>query len=163
MSVLPFLLEKEFRQIFRDRTILAMMLVVPVVQLTILPLAADFEVSSVNVALVDQDHSPYSRELMNKVASSGYFRVAGDAVSYPQALGLVEDGKADLVLQIPAGFERNLVREGRQEVGMAVDAINGNDFATLRTMVYLGALLFILFQILTDISYVLVDPRIRLQ
>ena len=124
MSVLPFLLEKEFRQIFRDRTILAMMLVVPVVQLTILPLAADFEVSSVNVALVDQDHSPYSRELMNKVASSGYFRVAGDAVSYLEALGLVEDGKADLVLQIPAGFERNLVREGRQEVGMAVDAIN---------------------------------------
>jgi ABC-2 type transport system permease protein len=125
MSVLRFLLEKEFRQIFRDRTILAMMLALPVVQLIILPLAANFDVSSVNVALVDQDHSSYSRELMGKVASSGYFRVAGNAVSYPEALSLVEHGKADLVLQIPAGFERNLVREGRQEVGMAVDAING--------------------------------------
>ena len=125
MSVLRFLLEKEFRQIFRDRTILAMMLVVPVVQLMILPLAANFEVSSVNVALVDQDHSTYSRALMSKIGSSGYFRVTGDAVSYPEALRLVEKGQADLVLQIPAGFERNLVREGRQEVGMAVDAING--------------------------------------
>lgn len=124
MSVLRFLLEKEYRQIFRDRTILAMMLVVPVVQLIILPLAANFEVSSINVALVDQDHSTASRELMGKIASSGYFRVAGDAVSYPEALALVEKGEADLVLQIPAGFERNLVREGRQELGMSVDAIN---------------------------------------
>lgn len=124
MSVLLFLLEKEFRQIFRDRTILAMMLALPVVQLTILPLAADFEVSNINVALVDQDHSAASRRLMNAIASSGYFRVAGDAVSYPQALRLVEDAKADLVLQVPAGFERNLVREGRQEVGVALDAIN---------------------------------------
>jgi peptide/nickel transport system permease protein len=43
------------------------------------------------------------------------------------------------------------------------DAINANDFATLRTMVYLGSLLFILGQILTDVSYTLVDPRVRLE
>jgi peptide/nickel transport system permease protein len=44
-----------------------------------------------------------------------------------------------------------------------VDAINGNDFSTLRTMVYIGSLLFIVGQILTDLSYGLVDPRIRLE
>ncbi|HBZ71371.1 MAG TPA: peptide ABC transporter permease [Deltaproteobacteria bacterium] len=43
------------------------------------------------------------------------------------------------------------------------DAINANDFATLRTMVYLGSLLFILGQILTDVSYTVVDPRVRLE
>ena len=106
MSVLRFLLEKEFRQIFRDRTILAMMFALPTVQLIILPLAADFEVSNINVALVDQDHSSYSRALMTKIASSGYFRVSGNAVSYPEALTLVENGQADLVLQIPAGFRK---------------------------------------------------------
>ncbi len=125
MKVLRFILEKEFRQIFRDRTILAMMLAMPIIQLIILPLAANFEVANVNVAFVDQDHSSYSRELINKIASSGYFRIAGDAASYPEALRLVEKGQADIVLQIPAGFERNLVREGRQDVAMAVDAING--------------------------------------
>jgi peptide/nickel transport system permease protein len=46
---------------------------------------------------------------------------------------------------------------------ITVDAINANDFATLRTMVYLGSLLFILGQILTDVSYTLVDPRVRLE
>jgi ABC-2 type transport system permease protein len=125
MRVLLFLLEKEFRQIFRDRTILAMMFALPIVQLIIMPLAANFEVSNINVVLVDQDHSSFSRELTGKIASSGYFRIYGNAASYPEALTMVEDGQADLVLQIPAGFERNLVREGRQEVGMAVDAING--------------------------------------
>jgi peptide/nickel transport system permease protein len=46
---------------------------------------------------------------------------------------------------------------------MTFDAIQGNDFSTLRTMVFIGSLFFILGQILTDISYTLVDPRIRLE
>ena len=46
---------------------------------------------------------------------------------------------------------------------VTVDAINGNDFATLRTMVYVGALLFVGAQIVTDLCYVLVDPRVRLR
>ena len=125
MKVLRFILEKEFRQIFRDRTILAMMLAVPIIQLIILPLAANFEVANVNLAIIDQDHSSYSRRLLGKIGSSGYFRIAGDATAYPEALRLIENGEADLVLQIPAGFERNLVREGRQDVAVAVDAING--------------------------------------
>lgn len=46
---------------------------------------------------------------------------------------------------------------------MTVDAINGQDFAVVRAMVYLGAVLYILGAILTDISYALVDPRVRLE
>ena len=46
---------------------------------------------------------------------------------------------------------------------MTVDAINGNDFSTLRTMVFISALLFVIGQIITDISYALVDPRVRLE
>jgi peptide/nickel transport system permease protein len=45
---------------------------------------------------------------------------------------------------------------------LTVDAIGGNDFATLRAMVYIGALIFIAAQIATDIAYTLVDPRVRL-
>jgi len=45
---------------------------------------------------------------------------------------------------------------------LTVEAINGNDFSTLRTMVYIGALLFIGAQIVTDITYTLADPRVRL-
>jgi len=46
---------------------------------------------------------------------------------------------------------------------LTVDAINSNDFAIVRTMVFLGAFLTIIGYILTDISYALVDPRVRLE
>ncbi len=46
---------------------------------------------------------------------------------------------------------------------LTVDAIHGNDFSTLRTMVYIGALLIVGGQIATDLSYTLVDPRVRLE
>ena len=125
MKVLRFILQKEFRQIFRDKTIIAMMFAVPIIQLVILPLAANFEVKNVNVAFVDLDHSSYSQKLVNKIASSGYFRIVGSSSSYQEALKMIEKNEADIVLEIPAGFERNLVREGRQQVNMSVDAING--------------------------------------
>jgi peptide/nickel transport system permease protein len=44
-----------------------------------------------------------------------------------------------------------------------IDAINAQDFAVVRSMVFIGALLYIVGLILTDISYTLVDPRIRFQ
>ncbi|ODS80613.1 MAG: ABC transporter permease [Cytophagaceae bacterium SCN 52-12] len=125
MKTLGFILQKEFRQILRDKTILAMMFVMPTFQLVILPLAANFEVKSINVAYVDHDHSSYSRQLRNKIASSGYFRMMGTPGSYKEGLGMVEYGKADLIVEIPSGFERNLMREGSQKVNLSVDAING--------------------------------------
>ncbi len=125
MKVLGFILQKEFRQIFRDKTILAIMFLMPTIQLIIMPLAANFEVKSVNVAYVDHDHSTYSQKLKNKIASSGYFRWVGNPQSYNDGLDMIEYGTADLILEIPNNFERNLVREGSQKLNLSVDAING--------------------------------------
>ncbi len=126
MRVLGFILRKEFRQILRDKTILAMMFVMPTVQLIIFPLAMDFDVKSVNVSVVDNDHSTYSRGLIAKVGSSGFFKMISSVPSYKEALKSIESGNSDVVLEIPAGFERNLVREGSQKLGLSVDAINGS-------------------------------------
>jgi len=72
----------------------------------------------------------------------------------------------NIVVAIPFLFTGALLLEsffGIPGLGsLTVDAINGNDFSTLRTMVYLGALLFILGQLLTDVSYAFADPRVRL-
>jgi len=43
-----------------------------------------------------------------------------------------------------------------------IDAINSKDFAMVRAMVFLGLILYVLGLLLTDISYTLVDPRVRL-
>lgn len=72
-----------------------------------------------------------------------------------------------VVMTIPFLFTGALLLEsffGIPGLGsMTVDAINGNDFSTLRTMVFISALLFVVGQIITDISYALVDPRVRLE
>ncbi len=73
----------------------------------------------------------------------------------------------NVVMAIPFLFTGALLLEsffGIPGLGsVTVDAIRGNDFSTLRTMVYIGALLFVFGQILTDVSYALVDPRVRLE
>src|SRR5690606_34743995 len=125
MNLLGFILRKEFRQIFRDKTILAMMFLVPTMQLVILPLAMNFEVKNVNVVIVDHDHSSYTQRLIAKINSSGYFTTISYENSYLEAFPFIEDGNADIILELPAGFERNLLREGMQKVGIFVDAING--------------------------------------
>jgi peptide/nickel transport system permease protein len=72
-----------------------------------------------------------------------------------------------VVVAIPFLFIGSLLLEsffGIPGLGsMTVDAINGNDFSTLRVMVFIGALLFIVGQIATDVAYTLVDPRVRLE
>jgi peptide/nickel transport system permease protein len=71
-----------------------------------------------------------------------------------------------VVVAIPFLFTGSLLLEsffGIPGLGsVTVDAINANDFATLRVMVYIGSLLFIVGQIATDVSYTLADPRVRL-
>jgi ABC-2 type transport system permease protein len=102
-----------------------MVMVMPVMQLLILPLAANYEVKNINVAVIDNDHSSYSQKLISKITASGYFRLTGYDFSFKQAFKLIETDDADLILEIPQGFERNLVRENEQKLFIAVNAING--------------------------------------
>lgn len=125
MRSLKFLLRKEFRQIFRDPGILRVILIIPVVQLLILPWAADYEIKNIKLAVVDHDHSEYSRQLINKITSSGYFILADYSSSYEHSLEKIESDESDLILQIPDHFEKDLVKEDEAKLFMAINAING--------------------------------------
>ncbi|HRG78969.1 MAG TPA: ABC transporter permease [Cyclobacteriaceae bacterium] len=125
MRALLILLEKEFRQVFRNPAILRMMFLMPAVQLLIMPLAADYEVKNVKICVVDYDHSPYSQKLVNKITSTDYFTLIDYTDSYDKALTYVEHDEADLVLQIPNSFEKDLIREDEVSLFLAINAING--------------------------------------
>lgn len=125
MRTIRFLLQKEFRQILRNKTIRAMIFVMPVVQLILMPLAADYEVKNINLAVIDHDHSTYSRQLISKITASGYFRLTGYNDSFKESLQLIEKDKADLVIEIPAGFEKDIIKENEGKVFIAINAING--------------------------------------
>lgn len=125
MRTIQFLLRKEFKQIFRNRTILLMIIVMPIMQLLILPLAANYEVKNIDLSVVDYDHSSFSQKLISKITASGYFKLQGYNASFNEAFRLIESSKADLILEIPQGFEENLVRENEEKIFIAANAING--------------------------------------
>jgi ABC-2 type transport system permease protein len=125
MRTLKFLLQKEFRQIFRDPGILRIIIAMPIIQLIVLPFAADYEVKNINLSVIDHDHSSYSQRLVSKMTASGYFRLTDYSNSYPQALQAVERDRADIVVTIPAYFERDLIKENQATIMLEANAING--------------------------------------
>ncbi len=125
MKTLIVLIRKEFKQIFRNKAILMISLVVPNMQFIILPLAANFEIKNINLAIVDHDRSTLSSKLITQITGSGYFKLVDYGNSFQQSYSLVETDQADLILEIPVNFEKNLVRENTQKIFIAVNAING--------------------------------------
>jgi ABC-2 type transport system permease protein len=125
MRTLKFLLQKEFRQLLRNKGTIRMLIIAPVIQLLLLPMAADYSVKNISIAIVDHDHSQYSQEMISKINSSGYFQLTGYSASFKEAYNLVEKDKADIVLEIPEGFEKNIIRENAQKIFVAANAING--------------------------------------
>lgn len=125
MRTILYLLQKEFLQIARNRAMLAIIFVMPVVQLLVLANAATFEVRSTPVSLVDLDQSTTSRRLVEKLQASSYFLVVETAFSAAQADDALLRRKARLVLHIPHGFERDLQRSGTVQIQMVFDAQDG--------------------------------------
>lgn len=125
MRPLKFLLIKEFKQIFRNRTLLPLIFAMPLVQLLVMPLAADYEVKNINISIVDNDQSTFSRQLISKISASKYFRLIESNFSFQESIHKIESDEADLILEIPRNFEKNIYRYGSEEVFIAVNAING--------------------------------------
>ncbi|HDR89533.1 MAG TPA: ABC transporter permease [Bacteroidetes bacterium] len=125
MRTILFLLQKEFLQIFRNRLMLPVIFVLPLVQMLILVHAATLEMKKIDLVVVDRDLSSWSGRLAQKFMASPFFRVHDGGNSREDAQELLRKGKADMVMVIPAGFERNMMREGEESVQWLVDAING--------------------------------------
>ncbi len=73
MRTLKYLVEKEFKQIWRNPIIPKMILGYPVMVLLLFPWAINFEVKNIKINIVDQSRSSYSQRLINKVDASAYF------------------------------------------------------------------------------------------
>ena len=125
MSVLPHILKKEFRQVFRNRPMLLIIFVLPIVQLLILVNAADFEIKNINMIVEDGDHSHTSRELIGQFDASPYFRLVGSPHSVHHGLGMLDRDQATVFLRIPQHFERDLLSIGRTSIALDINGIDG--------------------------------------
>jgi len=119
-SRLLSIIRKEFIQIWRDPRTLALILVIPVMQLFLLGYAATTDVRNVPLAVWDQSRSPESRALLDAFRAADYFRIAFDAGSERELRGLIENGEARAALIIPPDYSQRLL-EGEAQVAMVLD------------------------------------------
>lgn len=125
MRKIFFIVNKEVRQILRDKMMMIIIFAMPAMQLLILPLAATFEMKEIKMYVVDFDHSPTSRSLINTFSSSPFYRVVGSSHSHKIAEENIIADKADFILEIPANLERDLQTQGTAKVQLTINAING--------------------------------------
>ena len=126
MKSILFLLEKEFTQIFRDKTLLKMMIGVPLIQLIVLVNAATFDLKNTNLAIMDLDMSPTSAILVSKFSESPFFTPVLSTHSENEAYQAVEKGNADAILTIPNGFEKKLKSSKKADVMVEINSINAS-------------------------------------
>lgn len=125
MQTLRYLLRKEFLQIFRDRFMVAELLLMPIIQLLLLGNAATFEVKTARMYVVDRDHSETSRRLVDKLQASRRFTVVGSSPSYGVGDQWMLERKTDVILGIPADFERDIMRTRVAQVQVVLNAEDG--------------------------------------
>ena len=125
MRALTFLLRKEFLQILRDPALVRMLFIIPIVQLLVLSNAATFEVRRSAMHVVDQDRSAMSRGLVERLTASGRFEARAASPRTEAGDEALMRRDADMVLVIPAGFERDVVRERSAQVQLMLNAEDG--------------------------------------
>jgi len=125
VRTLRFLLRKEYLQIFRDRIMVAQLLLLPAIQLALLANAATFEVKSARLVVVDDDRSATSRGLVDRLRAAGRFRLVESMFSAERADEAMMRREAGVTLHIPREFERDLVRTRTAPVQLVLNAEDG--------------------------------------
>ncbi len=125
MKTILFIIQKEFRQIFRNKSMLPIIFILPLVQLLILSNAASFEVKNIKFSYIDNDHSAASRELISKFQASNYFKTIAHFSTKKEANLAMQKGTVDVILEIPNYFERTILKDKKASLSVSINAIDG--------------------------------------
>jgi len=125
MNIIGYIIQKEFRQIFRNKGMLPVIFILPLIQLLILSNAATFDVKNISFAYIDSDKTSTSRALVDKFEASTYFNVLENFPSQKIAEEAMKSGEVDVILEIPMYFERNLVKNRKTDLALYLNAIDG--------------------------------------
>jgi ABC-2 type transport system permease protein len=130
---------KEFLQIRRDRTMIPVIFVAPVVQIVVFGFAVNTDVTNVPMVLVDLDRTSASRDLTSRFVQSRYFELVGSEGQARDIDRWLVTGRAQLGLVIGQGFGASLASGGQPEVQVIVD---GSDASSANVALgYAGALI----------------------
>ena len=145
------MLVKEFIQVLRDKRLRVLLFLPPLIQLIVYGYAVNFDISHIRVAVLDQDRSTQSRQLLNRVTSTPYFDLVAWLDSEDEARRLLDLGEVAMVLRLPSDFARKLKQGDTASVQMLLDGTDSNQ--TLVVMRYFN-------QVLNDYTQDLMQDRL---
>lgn len=126
MQGIFYLIQKEFRQIFRDKSMIGILFFMPLIQLFLLGNAVTTDIVHLRVLLYDRDRSPMSREFLQQFTNSKYFDLVGVEDDYTKLALYLDDGSANLIIVVPDDFQRDLMRREQPKIQLLVDGMDGN-------------------------------------
>ena len=124
MRTLLVLLDKEFRQFFRNPFLPKVVIIFPLMIMFVIPWVTTLDVRHIDVAVVDRDGSQTSRRIIRNIAASDCFSLREVVPDYGEALQDLEAGHADAILEIPRDFERSLTTAAPEPVSIAANGVN---------------------------------------
>jgi ABC-2 type transport system permease protein len=117
---------KEVRQTVRDRRMMFMLVMAPLIQTVLFGFAVDFTVDRVPAVVVDRDRSATSRDHARRLLADGTLRLEGEALSARAAEEELDDGRAAAVVILPAGLGADLAAGRPAEVQVVIDGTDPN-------------------------------------
>lgn len=124
MRTFKVLLQKEFLQIRRNPFLPRLFIAFPILVMLIMPLIMTMDVRNVYVAVVDLDRSTASRRIASHIGASEYLSFAESTSEFDLAMKNLEEGTVDVIVEIPADFERDLAAATPQRIGITANAVN---------------------------------------
>jgi len=137
--MLKYLLEKEFKHFVRNPFLPKLIIIFPIMIMLVMPWVTTLDIKNINIVIVDSDHSPTSERLIRDINMSGYFHLKDITDNYEKAMSNIEYGTADIILEIPSNFEKDLTNTFTAPVQISINTVNGTKGALGGS--YLGQIL----------------------
>jgi len=126
MQQILFLIRKEFIQVLRDKPMLFIIFLMPIVQLLLLGSAVSTDIKHIATVVCDLDRTPSSRELIRRFQHNKYFDIEFLETNKKNITRYLDHGKATIAIVIPNKFERELTRNQNPTVQILVDGQDSN-------------------------------------
>ena len=126
MQQIKYIIQKEFIQVFRDKAMLRIMFIAPIIQLILLGYAVTTDIKNIPMLITDLDNSQISRELINGFKHSGYFNVNYYETDRHQIAKYLDSGQATIALSIPHNFSVDLQQQLQPKIQILLDGQDSN-------------------------------------
>lgn len=142
------IIRKEFIQMFRDRQMIRLVIIIPVIQLFLFAYVVTTDIKEIDTSICDMDKTTASRELIQRFTASDYFTIVRSVGNFDELGETLDSGKAKVAIGIPVNFQKDIKSGRTAQVLILIDGTNSNtatiaaNYATRITETYNSDLIF---------------------